>query len=256
MLSHERNQSGKELGGWAGSKSLLMGSDQEALVVQAKVGEPDSFTAQFFLGPGEPPFVGPNSPIRPLAEILWTVKGNTTRRLVSVVNGMSITGRADNFNIKVFDFSAPPASPATVSYSVSVLVSRGQRASGPNYPYLYLNANTGATRGAGINFAVPSGVAAGALITVPQNCGINSVWLDFYIPVPGIAGVPLNIGNNEVHATQHSSGGVTTVTVGNFESFGKWWPIVSGTDLLRIQNWTGLVGVNTGIVTPIWGIDG
>ena len=243
-----------ELGGWSGTKNLIMGSDQEVLVVQAKVGKPDSFTAQFFLGAAEPPFVGANSPIRALAEVLWTVKGNSVRRLVSVVNGMSITGRADNFNIRVFDFSAPPVNPVVVGYPIAALVSRGQRASLPNQPFLYLNANAGAVRGAGIAFAVPSG-GGGTDINVPQNAGVNSVWLDFYIPSV-IPVVPSEILNNTMRATQLSAGLATTITTGNFSVFGRWWPIGPGTELIRIQNFTAGIGVNTGFVTPMWGIEG
>ena len=256
VLSHEKPKAVEDsLGGWSGSKSLIMASDQEILVVQATVGKPDSFTAQFFLGGAEPPFVGANNAIRALAEILWTVQGNTVRRLVSVVNGMSITGRADNFNLKVFDASAAPSNPTFVTYPVSALVSRGQRAGTPNPPYLYQNVNAGAVRGAGIVFGVPSGVGAGTLINVPQNVGVNSVWLDFYIPSV-VPVVPANIGNNEVWAVQHTAGAVGTVTTGNYSVFNQWWPIGPGCELIRIQNLTAAIGVNTGFVTPTWGIDG
>jgi hypothetical protein len=105
--------------------------------------------------------LGNNLQNHPVATITWTVNGNSTRRVIDVLNGMTISGAAEFIQVKVVDTSL---SDSAVPYTVAALVTPGARATGPNPPTLS-------------EFLVSVGPAGSNTVAVPLDAGITSVWV-------------------------------------------------------------------------------
>lgn len=113
----------------------------------------------------------------PVAEISWSVEGNTIRRLVSVTNGCSVTGVGQGVKVVVRDQTPQGIGGKVygVSYDVAITVAPGNRSS-VNQPPI---------------FTPPSAILAGAVVlplytvpplsflrvAIPQNAGVISSYV-------------------------------------------------------------------------------
>ena len=97
---------------------------QSSFSLQCKLDAPSVFTVEFEIGPSLDPAI-PLPINKPTAEIEWTVNGNTVRRVVSVVNGTSISGTAEFVKVKFFESESGAS---TAPYAATAMVSPGVRA--------------------------------------------------------------------------------------------------------------------------------
>jgi hypothetical protein len=141
------------------------------------------FTLQFYVDPPKDP-INPayNGFYQAFAEITWSVEGNFVKRLVSIGDGVSISGCGQAVDVQVFDVTIPLGTiPPNVStpglqYRIGMQVTRGTRPS-QNQPPTFVN-TLPQTILAGGNFA----------FQVPQGAGIISVKTSVYdITTPAAA---------------------------------------------------------------------
>lgn len=151
--------------GWSASQTLQPGAgENEALYFQTKFPEIGAYTLQFYL---DGPTINPLSTLIRKAEALitWSIAGLHVSRRVSCVNGLSITGLAENVTVKVFDTSllldAYPRDP----YLVSLQASKGTRPSVQQPPTLD-----------GPSISLDPGPVVSADIPIPQDAGAISLF--------------------------------------------------------------------------------
>jgi hypothetical protein len=109
--------------------------------------------------------------ITPTAEVIWSLGGNDSRRLVSVFNGSSITGAAEHVLIRVFDETAKTDLSNVTQYTVAAMVAKGTRGSNalpPTYQQYITN-------GSGAFGTVIILAGSSVVVPVPQNAGVASV---------------------------------------------------------------------------------
>lgn len=173
--------------GWAASKDLTTGAGVNGrfrgLVVQAKLQNPDSVTTQFNMN---------GSPANCRARITSLVNGQAIVRVLTVVDGSAITTRGQNINVELGDFTDSNIS-NNQPYTISILSTLGIRASFKNPPFLtplQFNYTANALQAYTGSILLPD-TAASCDVAVPQDCGVNSVYValgavDGAIPVlPG-----------------------------------------------------------------------
>lgn len=154
--------------GWSSSGTLTAGDTDSAVQLQANFDTPGAYTVQFSVSEYDP---ATDFPL-PIAEVIWSVEGNYVRRVISVSNGISISGVGQGVKVVVRD-GAFPTAPAN-DYVVGIQVAPGTRPAEQQPPsFAPLCAGTDAVLRPGVLL-----VAAGAIITVPipQNIGAISLY--------------------------------------------------------------------------------
>lgn len=133
------------------------------------------------------------------AEILWSVEGGVVRRLVSVLDGMAVSGVAQSVIVNVRDVSLTNI---RTEYQVGITVAPGVRGSIHQPPTLR---SDGIRSSDGARFAYVTNLAPGdsAVWTVPANCGAVSS----YITVDSVTAVALT--DVDVRVLQRAVSGVT-----------------------------------------------
>jgi hypothetical protein len=187
----ENNMSPKlQAGGWSQSGKLTTGNSQLGVPLQADFSKSKhgagNYTIQFGLQAPDPNTVI----IRPEADIQWTVNGNTVRRIVSVTDGLSITGQAEYAKVRLYDAilagNVPPAV-AGVQYVASINIAPGVRASQQQPPTLmpqrYFNSVSTEIFILG-SISVPA--TDFVRVPVPQNAGVISVFVTVAVPAGGL----------------------------------------------------------------------
>lgn len=162
-------------------------------------GKAQNFTVQFFINsrigyiaPSVPPNPIIPTPIAvgnitPVGEILWTIGGNTQRRLVSIYDGSAITGVAEHFTINATDDTDLNDSSNQTLYDVTITAAGGVRGSTslpPIYQTYITNTNTGSI--AFGNFSLAG--AATLNVPIPRNAGITSVMVTASYPAIVLTG--------------------------------------------------------------------
>lgn len=197
--------------------------------------EPGSYTVQFNKQPIDPQ---PNPlipvPIESEATIQWKVAGNIQQRIISLNDGVSISGNADGVIVTMRDTSQD-ASLVGVRYQVTATVNKGVRPYGNNPPVLYR----------------PNGVFSvlgGAILTrpVPQNAGITSVQV---LIGSNSGGVFPPIPDNNVQVIQQA--GVNLMKIYDPRYF-DWVTLAPGATDVVISNH----GAGDIFVAVAWGVDG
>ncbi len=205
-------------GGWSATGTMRNNGISAASHLQAnflpEVGRHDpskNYTVQFTVGPTKNPVtkqiisVGVNA----IAEIKWSVEGNDVRRLVSVANGVSLTGVGEAVRVAVFDRSIGGlVIPA--DYDVSITVAPGSRPS-LNKPVTLASLN-----GTSFGYSLLAGTSQ--VIAIPQDAGIIST----YVTVADTTAVKAPIANQ---AAQVAVGGSDQLY--DPRDF-TWVPIVPG----------------------------
>jgi hypothetical protein len=237
---------GDELRGWAQTGNLFTGAGTDgtgkggAVTLQAKLSRPDSLTTQFNVS-------GPFANIR--AEIISDVNGNDVRRLISVVDGMSITTRGKTIKVKVKDYTTAGISD-NEKYTVSILSTLGVRAGFKQPPYLTpleYEQITPVPVGPAILPVVsqiPLGVGGGTVdVAIPPDAGVNSVYVSMISE-----GQTIPYGELIV---EHQIGAVIFQAYDPREH--DWVPLYPGSTNVRLINFSATLEASAMV---FFGIDG
>lgn len=164
-------------GGWSKSGNLR-NNNEDNCGTQANFLERDNnqapsknYTVQFSVGvpKNADGSIASTYFINPVGEIKWSVEGGDVRRVVSVSNGLSITGVGEGVKVVIRD-KTPVGIAVLVSYDVGITIAPGSRAS-ENQPPTYcptLNSTEGMV-------IVPSASTFDVLI--PENAGVISAYI-------------------------------------------------------------------------------
>jgi len=200
--------------GW--SKSGKLKTDAFAITGKPSMGrvqtqatefdEATQFTVQFFVSRAN--LTGTNVNQRAKATITWSVAGNSVQRVISLFDGVSISGVGEAVKVVVEDdsFRNGPSTPNDVKdYDVSFQFAPGTRASQQQPPYLYIFHPSGFVNVSNVN------------IPIPENIGAISTNV-FISGIPGITATVSMEGNNT---------GATWDMTNNDENQ-RWRPIPPG----------------------------
>ena len=234
-------QKGK-ITGWAGTADLVTGRGVNAkfsrFPVQAELEEEGSLTTQFNL-------IGPTANCR--AEIISLVNGNAVRRVITVIDGASITTRGKNINVRVGDFTDSNISSGE-AYQVAVLSTLGIRAGFKQPPYLIP-----LTFGTQVNgpFSPATGVIdisspGSVYVPVPENAGVNSV----FVTVASIDGTP--VPQESIRVFHLTPGGGLAMNAYDPRNY-DWVPLGPNTTIIQIFNSNSSPDVQIAVT---FGIDG
>jgi hypothetical protein len=224
--------------GWSKSGTLVTGVDNAITMQASFIDEPGYYTVQFNNG-GVQPAVGMVQQV--LAETVWTVEGNSVRRLITVGDGASISGAGQSVNVKVFDNSSIPAVSPSQRYNISMQMVKGTRPAQSQQPILEVGDNM--QRGVTSVFSLAAG--ANHDFVIPQDVGITSVYVS-------ILGTLIDeIVSGEVQGYFLANG--VTLKSFNYDSCNKWLAVPPGATDLNIVNFTAANLMN---VTLTYGIDG
>lgn len=171
--------------------------------------DPGTYVVQLSLQ--DPNAVGAGFRIEAKAEITWSVSGNSIRRIVDCVNGMSVSGVAEGVDVRIFDDSTIGVG-SPDPYFVSLSVSKGNRASIQQPPFYTLP----------IDIIAPSSFIS---TEIPQNIGAISVRVDVG---PVDAGDP--IGEFDLEVLQQYGGG----TLKAYSPKSGWVPLAPATREIAI----------------------
>jgi hypothetical protein len=150
------------LGGWSASAVINPSATavpspqgQSSFTLQCQLDPPGVYTVQFEVGPSQG--VSEGAANIPVATIDFSTNGNSVRRKVSVINGMSISAPSEFIKLKVFDESTDVNA---LPYLASVSVTPGTRG-GDVPPTLQNEAPQDATKNGGTaTFAIPQDAGA------------------------------------------------------------------------------------------------
>lgn len=216
------------------SGTLIPGSDQRVnfqlpffLNPEGKK-DPGSYVVQLSINDPNP--VAANFRVEAKAEIIWSVSGNSIRRTVDCVNGMSVAGVAEGVSVNVYDDSSIGGG-SPEPYIVSIQVAKGSRASIQQPPYYTMPLNS---------------ITAGSFIAtdIPQNIGAISARVDIG---PEDAGD--NISEFDLEVLQQYGGG----TLKAYSPKAGWVPLAPATRQISIVSGPAAVNAYFQIVL---GIDG
>jgi hypothetical protein len=174
-----------------------------------------------------------------VAIISYTVEGVTVRRVVTVANGVAISGTADSVNVSIQDITQT-TSPQNIPYSVEVQIAPGIR-SGYALPPT-LEAFTCIVNSVDIIESGPITLVSGqsAVYPVPQQAGVISV--------------EIVTQTNSVNVTMGTvNGAQKQYTVNPGENFG--FIVMAPNSAFLTVTGLGTEGVDS-IHTATWGIEG
>lgn len=218
--------------GWSASGRLVSKDSNPAVQLQANFQDSTPYTVQFSItnlkATDGSTDVGSYNPT---AEIVWSVEGNSVRRVVSVINGTSVTGVGQGCRVTVRDQTPTGDSTKEMEYVVSILVAPGVRAANQLQPVLVpLITDPFLVTRPGTVF-VDGGTAVD--IQIPENAGVTSV----YITASSLnAGIPIILTDADVQASHTNSAYV-------YKEYNPikytWVPIGPGTTTIRLTNYMG-----------------
>ena len=148
--------------GWSSSGTLVTGAPNQPVTMQADFPEADVYTVQFAVSP-------PKAGVyRAVAQISWTVEGNTITRIVDVANGVAISAPSQAVRVIIND-ATPTAAQGSGNifnqpYGVTVSATRGTRpVTGQPPTYLAFP----------VQVAIPA--TNSLLIPIEQGAGVISI---------------------------------------------------------------------------------
>lgn len=218
---------------WSASGDLVTGNTQRAVTLQTPTfEEPDYYTLQFNLF--RPANAAPTEKVAAEAEVIWTVEGNSVRRVITISSGSVISGCGNNAVVKLRDVSTNPSG---INYPVSVQITKGTRPAVQQPPMLY-----------GEYFTITPGNSV--TIPIPQNAGVISAYMGIALINAGSIGP---IPNDAIKAL-FSVGGASLTIAGFDQMMSGWVPVPPGADQLAIFWINASAQDLEGSV--IWGIEG
>lgn len=163
------------LTGWSQSGNLFIKQSQQGVSLQAQMEAANVFTVQF--GLGQPQSATPVFR-KPMADISWSVAGNTIRRRVDVIDGLSFSGVGVHPKVRLFDGLDPSIGLGMdgVIYTGSISVAPGSRPSQNQPPVLAPETCTVGVGPAALYFrerTVPT--MTSIIFPVPTDAGCISV---------------------------------------------------------------------------------
>lgn len=195
-----------------------------------------TYTCQFSIRPIVTPV---QSAIECQALIAWGAGGNIISRRVSVVNGMSISGTADQIRVICQDFTSTGL--ADVEYEVSIQVTPGSRPTTGQPPLLYPAISTNPVA------LIPNSFYD---YDIPQDAGAISACV---IVGNNGGGVSLTaITEQQASVEQHAPGIVGLLKRYDARMF-EFVPISPGATVLRVYNKST---ANNMLFSVAFGIDG
>ena len=221
------------LKGWSASGTLLCGGNK-GVVLAANLKTTTAYTLQFYTSG----IAAGVTNTFTLAEITWSVKGNSVRRLVSVINGMAVSGMGEGVNVKIYDWSNAGLTPST--YVASVLLAPGVRGTSQR-PFLEIDNDF-------VRGSLPSqnvGALGTGTLNVPLDAGVNSVLLS-----AGVGSFTAIADDNVVFLQATASN--QTLKQMTYKEVGLWIPLSPACTKIIVANNIA----KTLIVTPSWGIEG
>lgn len=220
--------------GWQQSGQLVTGNSDRIVMLQAAFPESGTYTVEIGV---TPPLLQSRFFVAE-AEIVWKVEGGFVRRVISVIDGATISGVGQAVSVTIRDVSIDPGAAIVLgeTYTVYIQVARGSRPSVEQPPRLIRPSPST------LIYSVTSiGPTASQVFDVPEDAGVISV----YIGAANIvAATP-----TEFYAIMANPGQNVMIVK---DPVG-WIPLVPGTNTVTLTN---LDAVNNLIVTLIWGIDG
>ena len=179
--------------------------------------------------------------VRPRAEIIWAVKGNTIRRVFDITDGASVSGTGEVVSVTVTDASIAVVADTDSEYFVSIQVTPGLRPiqGGVQPPTLGASiAFVGTTAfDPSLSFVIPSAPVDGIDLYVPQNCGVNSYQLNIGANQDLAAVTPIPpLGENMLIVQDGSFHGGIFLNAVNYDSVNRWNPVNPGAKRIRIFN--------------------
>jgi hypothetical protein len=233
-MAQPRKYDGELDSGWGfgSSGELIAGNESKRVTMQFPLKHAGEATVQLGCQTRDNEFASVR--FAAIAEIFWSVGGNTVRRVVSLKDGMSITGVGEHVKVIITDDSrSDDTIPPGIEWAASMTVAPGSRSATQQPPYL--------------EEQVPYEVAAGATVDVPipQNSGVISVY------VMAAAAVGVALADNSILVQQR----FLTVPTKQYDprNYG-WVPITPYADSLRLSV-AGAVGGPVRFAV-VWGIDG
>jgi hypothetical protein len=236
----EAAEASRTVTGWAAAGRLSNGGfaqPGEAVIMQVNL-VPGEYTVQIS-----------TSPIfqvtqKTYAEILWMAYGGLNRRLISVVNGTSISGVCNGVNVRVFDQSAIGGGFGNEVYDVNITVAKGTRASTSQQPILEGFGGTSSP-----SVTVPP--AASADENVPDNCGATAA----FIAVSEVDAADAPISSDEISVTMMSNLNGTGVILKQLDFIGcnQWVPLAQGCKSITVTNHRAAGNIRKAVT---FGIDG
>lgn len=226
--------------GWSVGGVMLSGDKNTTVSLQADFPRAETYTVQFSMSPIDPILAAPNFAE---AELLWSVEGNQIRRLVSVVNGASVSGLGQAVRMTVRDTSFDWGDGGLGRrYQVSATVSTGTRAAVQMPPRLQGTP--------GLQLVPPGG---NFVLAIPQNAGVISMMVYARSVTAGLHAVL----PGDITILQTSIAAGHDIANTDQASNDDWIPIFPGADTVVINNSTvaGPGGKNI-YISLIWGIDG
>jgi hypothetical protein len=215
--------------GWSQSGELITKNTSQIVSLQANFEFPEYYTVQFGVS---------SAVVKSRALITWGVEGNTITRLVSVANGVEVSGAGQSCNVRVVDISDGVIA-SGVHYTVFIDVVKGTRAFTGQPPTLAVYSATGGV------FSV--GPLSSTSIPIPLDAGVISV----FVTVSTIAGSSAVIAENDIQVAQQTGG--TTQKTYDPRDFPEFVPITPGADVVTIFNNNA---AQTYQVSVTFGIDG
>lgn len=237
------------------TSSLLVGKDSGFTLQCDFQKRPDYYTVQFNIQ--QPSLadleVDEFLSLATLAELTWSVEGNSVRRLISVQNGGIISGCGQAVRVRVFDWSrfsklGIVQETSKFPYKVSCQVTKGTRPSAAIPPMLTQNSliepGGEVFRGSSESESLLAGLGNAKTWQVPQNVGLKSLYVD--------ADAPQAFDRTDFQIIQLITPGVPNAWTANLDQVGKFIPALPGVTQVRMVN-TGASGIS---VNLNYGIEG
>lgn len=220
--------------GWSASGTLTRLETSKSVSLQVVFPDSGPYTVQFFLSPQEAQ-VGSGNPTTCEATLEWSVEGNTIRRVVTVTDGLSISGTGQGVRVVAKDTTTSGGGTTAADYTVVIAVAPGTRPGTQIAPTLLRLAQT-------VN--IPN--AGNVSVAIPDSVGISAVCVMISSGPAGSAPIP----DQSVQA-QHSNAAATTFMTYDPRTF-QWVPLTPGATAIRLTN------INAFVVTAtiIFEIDG
>src|SRR5208282_3122266 len=225
-------------GGWQQSGELTTGDPDDKVTMACNFPRAEFYTVQFSVD--FPVTFGDANPIQAIADLEFSIEGNTVRRRVNIADGMTVAGMAQAIKVYASDDTQPYSGPVgKKQYPVSMQVARGSRGNYLVPPTLVANSPAPGN----LYWTVPA--ASTVDVPVPQNVGVTGVWVtvvrDPFGPIPE--------GNVEVAHIKV----ITTLKIYDPRDQGQWVPLSPGATTIALINNDPL---NAMLFTVTFAIDG
>jgi hypothetical protein len=253
-------------GGWSATGTMRNDGQSKAAHLQVNFLEREerpnpskNYTVQFSVGPTfihSTKAMSPK-PVNPIAEIVWSVEGNSVRRLVSVTNGMSVTGVGEAVKVSVSDATLESFAGQSVDYQVDITVAPGTRASIQQPPTYYpqTREHSGIYSVSGVGpIAAPGNTVD---VPVPDNAGVISYFLE-WLAYDSVSQAIIATTQADWYIEELAAGGLTLKKYSPLNTNG-WVPISPGASILRIHGLFPTIGALVSWqldVNTTFGIDG